>query len=88
MANVNGKATACDTTQPLFRIEPEIFHKTKEPLNTSLNQHFSLFCEFLPLGDQKKIHCDLYEGILCKKKKVPKSPDFEKMILKISIFRQ
>ncbi len=72
MANVNGKATACDTTQPLFRIEPEIFHKTKEPLNTSLNQHFSSFCEFLLLCDQKNIHCDLYKGILCKKKKSAK----------------
>jgi hypothetical protein len=50
--NVNGKATIC-VTQPLFRIEPEFFHKTKEPLNTSLNQHFSIFGEFLPLGDQK-----------------------------------
>ncbi len=52
----------------MFRIEPEDFHKTKEPLNSSLNQHFSFFGEFLPLGDQKKIHCDLYKGILWDKK--------------------
>jgi hypothetical protein len=75
-------------TQPLFRIEPEFFHKTKEPLNTSLNQHFSFISEFLPLGDPKKIQCDLYKGILCKKKKVPKLPDFEETSFKISIFRQ
>jgi hypothetical protein len=46
-------ASQKSVTQPLFRIEPEDFHKTKEPLNSSLNQHFSFFGEFLPLGDPK-----------------------------------
>jgi len=58
-----------NVTQPLFRIEPEIFHKSKEPLNTSLNQHFSFVGEFLPLCDPKKKSTVTYTKEFCAKKK-------------------